>query len=136
MYKGKNRRQHSRYRAQQLSIQVWQRGSNTPPDRVIGSDFNSHGVAFASAGHEFSEGDQLELTLSLNNIHISNLIGLVRSSHNGRYGIEFDFTSKYMQSKEVIDALDKIEDILNTSHSAVSSGVRKMKKRDRYTDKH
>ena len=98
-------------------------------------DFNIHGLAFDAAGHEFDLNDELEITLSLKNIHIPSLIAVVRNLQHGRYGVEFDLTSKYIQSEDVLDTLDEIENTLNTSHSAISSGTRKMKKRDRYSNK-
>ncbi len=136
MYKDKNRRQYARYRTQQLFIEVKVPGVDRHPDRVKGIDFNAHGLAFIVSAQQFDIGEQLELNIRLEKIHLTQLIAEVRNIQDDRYGVKFVFTAEHMKTAAVLDGLEEIARILNASHTAVvDTGLRKTKKRDRFSDK-
>lgn len=136
MYKGKDRRQYPRYRAEQLSVNIRPLRSEASPDRVKSIDFNAHGLSFQHSGGVLRPGDFLELTLVLKHVRVYGVIAVIRNMHEGRAGIQFDFSHERMQDPNIIDSLEELERMLHTSHATVSSGLRKMKKRDRFSDKH
>lgn len=135
MYKGKDRRQYPRYRAEQLSVSIRPLGSEISPDRVKPVDYNAHGLAFQHPGRDMKPGEYLEMTLALKHVRIYGVVAVIRNIHDGRVGMQFDFSHERMRAANVIDSMEEIERMLHTSHAAVSSGFRKMKKRDRFSDK-
>ncbi|OGT20309.1 MAG: hypothetical protein A2V90_05050 [Gammaproteobacteria bacterium RBG_16_57_12] len=138
MYKGKDRRLHPRYRAHKLSLKVRRLQPADAPaatwDSVRPQDFNTLGLGFSSV-HGYTEGEMLELRLSLDNIRLEQVIGCVQNVHGDRHGLQFDFSHDHMNTEQMLSALEQIEAKLNTSHGALAGGIRKMKRRERYSDK-
>ncbi len=136
MYKKNNRRQHVRYHAQQLVIDVKPLGIDAPFDRVKGVDFSAYGLAFITSGLQYEVGEQLELNIKLEKIVLSLLIAEVRNCWEDRCGVEFVFNTDYMKTAAVLDGLEAITDLLKTARSVdTGTGLRAKKKRDRFSDK-
>lgn len=134
--KESNRRQHVRYHAQQLLIDVRPLGSDALLDRVKGVDFSAHGLAFVMSGQGYQVGDRLELNIKLEKVVLGQLIAEVRNCWEDRCGVEFVFNTDYMKTAAVLDGLEAITNLLKTSRSVdTGTGLRAKKKRDRFSNK-
>ncbi|MEW5756348.1 MAG: PilZ domain-containing protein [Pseudomonadota bacterium] len=137
MLKGKDRRQSVRYKAGKLVVSVKPIDSDQRPDRVRAIDFNCNGLSFTTSAPHYAADQPIVLDIQLDDIQLHDIQAVIRHADNGRIGVQFDFSSPHMQSLHILDALERIEGLLHTSRAAiVPTGVRKMRKRDRYSDKH
>lgn len=136
MLKGRERRCHPRFRATHMHITACSLAQETPYSngfKVNAVDYNHLGIGFDTRVN-FSVGEQLELELRLGSTIIPKVIGIVRSRHDERYMIQFDFSSPSMQEETMITALEGLETQLKGSYSDTvwSTALRKMNRRDRY----
>jgi hypothetical protein len=116
MYTGKDRRQHPRYDAANMSVSITLRDEVSGEffvEKVQPVDFNFSGIA-VETNLDLDEKSKIFLDISEGKNRIFNLTAIichvVTQGGKKRYGLQFDFSAnEYMESEAVEQALTKIE---------------------------
>jgi hypothetical protein len=115
MYLGDERRQHTRYRAGNISVTVSFRdksSGNIYVESVQAFDFNSSGIAIET-NLEFEQDNPISLNISQGGYHASNIIckviHVLNRDNKNRYGLQFDYAANEHMYDEVEEILTNIE---------------------------
>ena len=135
MYSGKERRQHIRYSASSMSVNVVYEDKTTGVkriERVKALDFNTMGLSIET-NLLFNVGETICMEIANRNERLSDIVGIVcyleEQIDNFRYGIQFDFgANSFMCSDEVEGALNNIQHMMKRSQpSSYRSAYRRIK---------
>lgn len=125
MFTGKERRQHVRYSAGSMSVNVSYEDKSTgikSIERVKAIDFNNMGLSMET-NLVFNVGERMLIDISNRNERLSGIVGIVcyveEQNDNFRYGVQFDFgANEFMCSEEVESALEGIQHMMKRSQPA------------------
>jgi hypothetical protein len=125
MYTGKERRQHIRYSAGSMSVNVSYEDKTTGVksiERVKAVDFNNMGLSIET-NLVFNVGETISMEIANRNERLSGVVGIVcymeEQPDNFRYGIQFDYgANPFMCSDEVESTLENIQHMMKRSQPA------------------